>query len=127
MSFVALSDSEYEVISLMWSEGRPLSFREILSYFENNTDRGWKKQTLNTFLFRMQQKGIIEAIGTDKYKIYSPLISRDEYVSKESTNFVKKRFQGSIAKMLLAFSGGVRITKEDAAELKKIIDEWEEK
>lgn len=125
MSFVALSDSEYEVITLMWNEGRPLSFREILDYFDKNTDRGWKKQTLNTFLFRMQQKGIIEAIGTDKYKIYSPLISREDYVTQESANFVKKRFQGSIAKMLLAFSGGERITKDDAAELKKIIEEWE--
>lgn len=127
MSFIGLSDAEYEVMELLWSKGRPLCFREIMEHFENNTDKDWKKQTLNTFLFRMQQKGLIEAEGAKRYRQYFPLVSREAYVSQESNSFLKKHFQGSVARMLLAFSGGSRISKEDAAELKKIIEDWEEK
>jgi len=51
-----LSESEKEIMNLIISTGRPMTFREILDKF-NATGKDWKKQTLNTFLLRMREKG----------------------------------------------------------------------
>lgn len=126
MLFVKLSDSEFEVINLMWEAGRPLSFKELQEHFDNNTDKIWKKQTLNTFLYRMQHKGILCAKEGERYKVYIPTMTKDEYIKAESTHFLQKRFGGSLAKMLIAFSGGDKIPAKEADELIAIIEDWKE-
>lgn len=127
MSFVGLSDSEYEVINLIWEAGRPMSFKELQDYFDQNTDKVWKKQTLNTFLYRMQHKGILKTVNGDRYKLYVPAVTKDEYIAGEARFFLKKRFGGSLARLLVAFSGGDKISAKEADELIQIIEEWKEK
>lgn len=54
MKFTELSDSKPEVMKVLWKKDEPMSFGELLDYFNVHTEKNWKKQTLNTFLFRMQ-------------------------------------------------------------------------
>lgn len=125
MKFSELSDSELKVMEVLWAKAEPVSFGELLEYFTTHTDKNWKKQTLNTFLYRMQKKELLQIVEDEKYKKYLPAMTKEEYKLLESKAFLNKNYQGSIVKMLTAFSGGEVLEKEEIDELKKIIKEWE--
>lgn len=125
MKFLELSDSELEIMEVLWNKEEPLTFGELLNYFDTCTNKGWKKQTLNTFLFRMQQKKILQVTKEGRYKKYLPAITREEYKFAASRVFLEKNYQGSIVKMLASFNGGEKLEKSEIDELKKLLEEWE--
>ncbi len=125
MKFTELSDSELEVMEVLWEKDEPMSFGELLDYFNVHTEKNWKKQTLNTFLFRMQQKNLLRIIADGRYKQYIPVMTREEYLMEESKAFLNKNYQGSIVKMFAAFSGGDALGKDEIGELKRLLEEWE--
>ena len=52
-----LSKTEYEIMEYFWEMGDKYTFGELMKYFNENLDKNWKKQTLNTFLSRLIEKG----------------------------------------------------------------------
>jgi len=44
-----LSDTELEIMEMIWSSKCPIYFNQILDFFNNN-GKDWKKQTLHTHL-----------------------------------------------------------------------------
>lgn len=125
MKFVELSDSEREVMEVLWEKRKPMPFAELLRYFDTCTEKKWKKQTLNTFLFRMQQKELLKVIQEGAYRQYVPSMTREEYSLLESRAFLDRNYEGSIVKMLAAFNGGEALQKEELRELQKLLEEWE--
>lgn len=73
----------------------------------------------------MQKKELLQIVEDEKYKKYIPAMTKEEYKLLESKAFLNKNYQGSIVKMLTAFSGGEVLEKEEIDELKKLIREWE--
>lgn len=79
-----ISESELFIMQYLWSEleeGRPQkSFADILDHAKVLEDKAWKKQTVNTFLSRLKQKGFIEVSPTNRYQQYGAIITREEYL-----------------------------------------------
>lgn len=87
VSEVSLSDAEFQVINFMWEHGdSPTYFRELVSNFPN-----WKKQTINTIVYRLHDKGAIrtEKQESNNYKQYSPVITKEAYCKSETQALVK--------------------------------------
>lgn len=51
-----LSETEYEIMEVLWNSEVPMSASQILSYFAEHRNKEWKAQTLATFLSRLTQK-----------------------------------------------------------------------
>lgn len=82
----------------------------------------WKKSTTYTVLKKLCEKGIFK----NENAIVSSLITKDEYYAKQSIRFVEDTFGGSLPKFLIAFIGAKKISKKQAEELKRLIDEHKE-
>lgn len=54
-----LSETEYEIMEVLWNSEVPMSASQILSYFAEHRNKEWKAQTLATFLSRLTQKGLL--------------------------------------------------------------------
>ncbi|MBR6850389.1 MAG: BlaI/MecI/CopY family transcriptional regulator, partial [Lachnospiraceae bacterium] len=50
-------------------------------------------------------------------------LSREEFYTNQSRQYVEDAFDGSLPKFLTAFTKGKRLTKEEADEIRKMIDE----
>ena len=62
---LSLSPTEKEIMEVLWkSEG--MTNNEIILYFKER-GREWKRQTTNTFLTRLADKGLVTKTG-HKYK-----------------------------------------------------------
>lgn len=116
-----LSHTEKEIMELLWRSEEPLSFREILDYANETWKKNWKKQTLNTYLLNMQKAGLIGSERGKVYQVYFPMCTKEEHIQKWTRKLVKETFEGSLYSFVVAFTGGEKLSEEEAMELKKLI------
>ena len=119
MKYYKLAETEEKFAELIW-QNEPISSGELVKLCEK--EMNWKKSTTYTVLKKLCEKGIFQ----NKNAIVSSLITRDGYYAKQSLHFVEHTFGGSLPKFLTAFIGGKKLSKHQAEELKKLIDEHKE-
>lgn len=110
-----ISDSELEVMRILWRENRPLSYAEIRKELESKTK--WNKSTIQTLVVRLRDKGII-SVQEHYVLLYSANITEDEYIKAEGQNFIDKVFNGSAKQLIASLYKNGQLAKEDIDELK---------
>ena len=55
----AMSATEFYILQYLWTRETPATFSEIMVHFNEEEKKAWKKQTVNTFLSRLAQKGFL--------------------------------------------------------------------
>lgn len=119
MEVYKLTESEEKFAELIWNN-EPIGSGKLVKLCEN--EMNWKKSTTYTVLKKLCEKNIFKNENT----VISSLITKDEYYAKQSIRFVEDTFGGSLPKFLTAFIGGNKLSKHQAEELKKLIDEHKE-
>lgn len=122
MSKYNLSEAEYEIMEYIWKRNCMLKFSDIMEYLSEKVHE-WKKQTVQTFLTRLIEKGVLKAQKEGHCRLYYPAMSEEEYISKWTKNIVKNAFGNSLKEFLVAFTGGKKLTKEEAAELHDFLEQ----
>lgn len=87
---------------------------------------GWSRSTTLTMLKRMTEKGLIGWEDSGQMRAYVPLVEREEAVKKETEHFLKKVYHGSISMLVSGFVEKQRLSAEELAELRQILDRAEE-
>lgn len=114
-----ISDGELSLMELIW-ENAPLRSGELVTMaFES---LGWKKSTVYTVVKKLSDKGIIKSENA----VITPLCTRDEVMNEKSEKLISKGYGGSLPMFLTAFLQKERLTKAEAEELKKLIDDYTE-
>ena len=112
---IKISDSELEIMRILWRDQRPLKASEFREELE--LKKGWNKSTINTLITRLRDKALIEP--TERYGVarYVPLITEDEYILAEEKNLLE-RF-GSAKKLAIAMVRNKHLTDADIDELRE--------
>lgn len=114
-----LTDTEARFAEIIWTNN-PIQSGELVKICEHELN--WKKSTTYTMLKRLEKKGIFE----NKNSIVSSLISREEFYSEQSKQFVNETYNGSLPKFVAAFTRGEKLSESEILELQKLIDEHKE-
>lgn len=112
-------DSEYHFCKILW-ENEPVKSTELVRLCAEKL--GWKKSTTYTVIKRLSERGVVKTENA----VVTALISRDTVQRAESRAFVEKNFGGSLPQFLAAFAGGRGLTADEAEELRRMIDRFEE-
>lgn len=124
MSVLRISDGELEVMKVLW-ERSPLSLPETV--MEVQKTQSWEGGTIKTLLTRLVKKGAVKLEGVRRLYRYSPLVTREQYMSSASEQLLEKAFKGAPAAMLSFFVNHDKLSGDDIAELRRILDEAEAK
>ena len=114
-----LGDMEQRFADLIW-EKEPVSSGELAKLCEEAF--GWKRTTAYTMLKRLCLRGIFE---NEKGTVRA-LMSKEEFLSYQGEQFLEEHFDGSLPKFLTAFSRRKGLSGREIAELKRLIEEYEE-
>jgi len=118
-----LTNTEMEIMNIFWeSQDQRFTFKELTNYTHDVLGKEWKYQTLGTYLTNLQRMGLLKVDTSGRNYIYFPCCSKDEYIHQWTKELVCNTFDNSIAKFVHAFTGGAKLSKEDAEELKKLIE-----
>jgi len=112
---IKISDSELEVMRILWREKRPLKVAEFRDELEQR--KGWNKSTIGTLVTRLRDKGFIEPAERYGVARYIPLITEDEYILNEERALLEKF--GSAKKLAIAMVRNGHLSDEDIKELRQ--------
>ncbi|WP_341280767.1 BlaI/MecI/CopY family transcriptional regulator [Paenibacillus sp. FSL H8-0537] len=117
-----LSDTELELMEVIWECTPPVTSTELLSLFALK-GKEWKAQTISTFLSRLVEKGALTTTRHGRINKYEPLISAEDYRLIGTQHVLDGLYQGSVKNMVSALYDGDKLSDEDIAELKKWLSE----
>ncbi len=120
MEALHLGTVETRFAQLVW-ENAPLPSGELVRLCER--ELSWKKSTTYTVLKKLCERGIFQ----NQNGVVSERISREEYYAIQSERFVDESFSGSLPAFIAAFAGRKGISAAEAAEIRNMIDAFEEK
>ena len=118
MKNTKLGTVESHFADLVW-ENAPLTTSELIKICEKELN--WKRTTTYTVLKRLSDRGLFQYSDG----LVTAKISRDDFYSMQSKNFVDEAFNGSLPAFLTAFTSKKKLSKEEVSEIKKLIDSYE--
>lgn len=93
---ISVSDAELEVMEMLWDQKSAIKQSQLLTLF-NEDGKTWKRQTLNTFLSRLEDKGLIKR----ENRLVEPLCGREEYYNMQMKAVIERMYGGSSKSILI--------------------------
>lgn len=118
-----LSDSEFEIMKVLWSENGALTSNQILDEVREKLD--WKLASLMTALARMAEKGYVYCDRSTRTNYYSAVVSEEQYKMEESESFLERLYDKSPAKLVASLYHGSRLSGKEVKELREFLDSLE--
>ena len=117
MSEMELGAVQAEFAELIW-EREPIGSGELVKLCNEKFD--WKKSTTYTVLKKLCEKGLFK----NEDGVVTSVLSREEYYSRRSGQFVKETFHGSLPAFIAAFASGNKLTEREVDEIQNMIDQF---
>ena len=116
--FQKLSDTEMDLMSIIWRLNKEVTSSELLEIVERDNGKTWSGQTISTFLSRMMEKGVLTSHKKGRTNYYRAAVTIEEYRQKEAEGIINDMYKGSVKKFLSALYYGKKINKKEIDELK---------
>lgn len=120
---MAISEAEATVMDVLWREA-PRTAEDILA--EVGPIQNWQEGTVKSLLNRLLRKQAVHAERDGRRYIYTPLLTRQQYVQQESKGLLDRLFGGRVAPLVAHFSEQRKLSKKDIAELRKLLQELDD-
>ena len=112
-----ISDSEWPVMQILW-EHASVTQPEIMQHLS----REWNKNTVHTFLTRLEKKGLVAIDKSVSPHRYKAAVRREDCVYQEKQSFLNKVYAGSVGKLVSSFLQDGGLSDEEIADLRKMLD-----
>ena len=109
-----LFEGEYKLMEVLWDSGAVNSTRLVELCREK---LGWNKSTTYTVLRKLKNKGAVRHEDT----VVTPTLTRQAAIQAQGEELVER--VGGLSLFMTAFLSGRKLTREEAEELKALIDE----
>ncbi len=117
-----LSEREWTVLNALWeTKGAELGVLVNLLYEQTR----WSRNTVLTYLTRMEQKGLVYINKEVTPHIYCAALDRESCQKKERQNFLSHVYRGRASDLIAAFLKEEPISQEEREKLRKMLDEME--
>jgi len=120
-----LPDSQLEIMQIIWHYEPPMSTNQIISHL--GAGKTWTPQTVLTLLARLIEKGFLYSEKLGKERIYSPLVTHEEYLRVETGSFFNKFHGKSIRSLISTLYDGEQLTEKEIADLRDWLEERTER
>ncbi len=116
MTEFKLFDAEYKFLDIIW-QLEPVNSTELTK--ECFKKLGWKKSTTYTMIRKLVGRGILKNENATVLSI----VKREQVQKYESEILLEKSFDNSLPVFLAAFLKDRKLSKNEAEELTKMIEE----
>ena len=112
-------ESEYRFCLLLW-EHEPVNSTKLVALCKDQL--GWSKATTYTVIRRLSERGVVK----NENAVVTALVSKEQAQASRLDEMVEETFQGSMPAFIAAFSRSKKLTRDEVAQLKALIDNYEE-
>ncbi len=122
MPHVSISDAEWQVMNVVW-DGQPLTAQEVIGKLAGQAD--WAPATVKTMLHRLVKKNVLNYEPQGNRYVYRARARRTDCVRQASRSFLERVFGGESAPLLAHFLRSSKLSPDEIAQLRQILDEQE--
>lgn len=112
-------ESEYRFCLILW-ENEPINSTKLAKLC--NERLGWSRTTTYTVIKRLSERGVVK----NENAVVTSLVSKDEIQAAEIDELVEKKFEGSIPAFIAAFTKRKRLSQEEVARIRQMLDDYGE-
>jgi BlaI family transcriptional regulator, penicillinase repressor len=114
-----ISEAEWQVMKVLWARS-PQTADCVVEALAGVTS--WSPKTVKTLLNRLVKKGALGYEMEGRRYLYHPLVDEASSVRAESRSFLDRVYGGALKPMLVTFLEQEKLTSEEIAELKRILN-----
>ena len=119
---MTLSEREWTVLGALWeTDGAELGTLVNILFPET----GWNRNTVLTYLTRMEAKGLVSIDKNTSPHIYRATLDRESCQKEERRSFLNRVYSGSAGDLIAAFLKEETISAEERDELRRLLDDME--
>lgn len=112
-----ITDSEAEVMRVLWEADHELPLADIRKTLEQSSD--WESSTIKTLLRRLCKKGVVVSTKKEVY-YYKPTVSEKEYNEYTTQSLIDRLYSGSAKNLVAALIGNKKLDDTDIKELRNL-------
>lgn len=116
------TDAELEILSVLWRLG-PSTVREVHELLSR--ERATQYTTTLKMMQIMAEKGLLERDESARSHVYSACQPRERTQSQLAGHLLERAFGGSARSLLMGALSAKKASREELAELRKLLDEYE--
>lgn len=122
MQVHAVSDSELQLMHIIWDLGGRARFAQVMDVLEGRNSP-WNKNTVLTFLARLVDKGLLSTEKFGRRNEYIAQVSQQDYQASQAKNLVEKVYRGSAKGLVASLLQSDSLSQQDLEELRQF---WQE-
>ncbi|MEX2262697.1 MAG: BlaI/MecI/CopY family transcriptional regulator [Bryobacteraceae bacterium] len=115
------TDAELEILTVLWSIG-PATVRDVYNVIRER--RPAQYSTVLKFMQIMAEKGLVRRDETARAHIYKAARPREWTQQQLAGDLLARAFSGSAKALLMGALSARKATKEELAEMRKLLDEY---
>jgi predicted transcriptional regulator len=115
------TDAELEILTVLWSIG-PATVREVHEVITRR--RPSQYWTVLKFMQIMAEKGLVRRDEKQRAHIYEAARPREWTQKQLAGDLLDRAFSGSAKALLIGALSARKATKEELAEMRKLLDEY---
>ncbi|KXT73592.1 Transcriptional repressor, BlaI/MecI family [Streptococcus gordonii] len=120
-SIKRLPDGEFTILKVIWQLPNPTTSAQIMEKL--GEDNHWKPQTLLTVLARLTEKGFLESVRKGRERQYTAIISEDEYLEVETSDFLRRYSGHSMGGLVKTLFSSNSLSDNELDELRSLLDQ----
>jgi len=120
-----LSAMELKIMKFFWKTDVPVYVGDVVQYLKKEYGKVSARQTINTFVRRLMDKGFVEQgreYGQRLGYPYTALVSEEEYTKRLLSKYNNQYFGGSTYDFIVSLIKTQELSAEDKKRLKEYID-----
>jgi BlaI family transcriptional regulator, penicillinase repressor len=118
-SYDRLPDSELLVMQIIWRSGESIGTGRVVELVCEQ--KNWSRSTVQVLLSRLEDRGFLKMKKKGRLKFYEPLVTEEEYLSKETKTFLEQFYSNSYKKLIASLVENQTITENDIDDIIQII------
>ena len=116
-----LTKTEEQIMELLWAANKPMTFREIMNVAKDEWKKGWKAQTLNTFLLGLQKMNLVRTEKGASCNLYYDFYSKEQHINNWTKRLVEEYYENSLSRFVTVFLGDEKLSEEEAEMIRKLL------
>lgn len=118
------TEVELQILRILWDLG-PSPVREI--HARLTVEKGTNYSTTVKMLSVMLDKGLLKRDEAERPHVYRPVLTREKAGKRMLGMLIEKVYAGSAASLVLQALSSAKASKEELADIRRMLDQIEEK
>jgi len=116
--------SELDILHVLWDRG-PSTVRDVHAALSEKRDLGYT--TVLKLMQIMTVKGLVRRNEEQRAHVYEACLPAEKTKRRLAADTLERVFEGSASQLMLHALAGRRSSKQEIAELRRLLDDYERK